>query len=78
MLTFVLNGGHNRRDMTYEDLIETYGGLSKAARALGLAKQTVHRWKGGGIPFEKQFIIQMKTKGRLKARMPELSPRKAA
>lgn len=63
--------------MTYEDVIENYGGLSKAARALGLAKQTVHRWKGGGIPFEKQFIIQMKTKGRLKAKLPEMNGKRS-
>lgn len=64
--------------MTYDDLVDTYGGLSKAARALGLAKQTVHRWRDSGIPFEKQFIIQMKTKGRLKADMPQMFPGRAA
>lgn len=64
--------------MTYDDLVETYGSMSKAARALGIAKQTVHKWKTAGIPFERQFVIQMKTKGRLKARLPEMSSRKAA
>ena len=56
--------------MTYDDLVETYGSCTSAARALGLAKQTVHQWKEKGIPFEQQFRIQMKTKGRLKASLP--------
>lgn len=56
--------------MDYDDVLEHFGSLTKAAAALDLAKQTVHRWKGGEIPFEKQFIIQMKTKGKLKAQLP--------
>lgn len=58
--------------MTYQQLIEFYGGsCTKAAAALGLPKQTVNKWKDREIPFEQQFIIQMKTKGRLKAALPE-------
>lgn len=57
--------------MDYEALVEHYGTCSKAARALGLNRQTVNKWRDSGIPFEKQFIIQIKTKGRLKADMPE-------
>lgn len=57
--------------MTYDDLLEHYGSLTKAADALDLAKQTVHRWKAGEIPFRAQFIIQMKTNGKLKAKLPE-------
>ena len=57
--------------MNYQKLIEHFGGsCTKAAHALGLSKQTVNAWKDRGIPFEKQFIIQMKTKGRLKAELP--------
>lgn len=58
--------------MTYSDLIDTYGSQAKAAKALGLNRQTVHRWKTAGIPFEAQFRIQMKTKGKLKASLEEL------
>ena len=58
--------------MSYDELLENYGGLSKAARALGISKQTVHRWKAAGIPFEAQFNIQIKTKGRLKAGAPSM------
>lgn len=57
--------------MDYQELIDFYGGsCTKAAQALGLPKQTVNKWKDRDIPFEQQFIIQMKTKGRLKAAMP--------
>lgn len=53
--------------MTYDDLIEHYGGCTKAALALGLPKQTVNRWKDAGIPDEKQLEIQKETRGELKA-----------
>ena len=59
--------------MLYEELLGHFGGLSKAARALKMKKQTVHSWKArGAIPFEAQFLIQLKTKGQLKADMREL------
>jgi hypothetical protein len=53
--------------VTYEDLISTFGGCTAAAKALGLRKQTVNKWQRAGIPFDQQFRIQMKTRGRLKA-----------
>ena len=59
--------------MLYEELLSHFGGLSKAARALKIRKQTVHSWKArGAIPFEAQFRIQLKTKGRLRADLSEL------
>ena len=58
--------------MNYKDLTQLYGNGNKAAVALGLPRQTVHKWKKNGIPFEQQFRIQMKTKGRLKASMPDM------
>ena len=57
--------------MDYLTVIEHFGGCTKAADALGFSKQAVNRWKDRGIPFEAQFIIQIKTKGRLKAQMPD-------
>ena len=57
--------------MTYDDLVEEFGNANRAAKALGFARQTVHQWKARGIPFESQFRIQLKTKGRLKASLPE-------
>jgi hypothetical protein len=57
--------------MTYDDLVKTYGNGSKAASALGLARQTVHQWKVKGIPFEAQYRIQIKTRAKLKAELPK-------
>jgi hypothetical protein len=62
--------------MTHDDLVSLYGTASKAAKALGFSRQAISRWKGVGIPFESQYRIQMKTKGRLKATLPP--ERKAA
>jgi hypothetical protein len=60
--------------MRYEELIDHYGGLTKAAEALDVAKQTIHSWKGrGSIPFDAQFYIQIKTKGRLKLSLSDLT-----
>ena len=43
-----------------------YGGCTAAATALGLSRQTVHKWKQAGIPEDQQLIIQQKNP-RLKA-----------
>ena len=56
--------------MTYEDLIDHYGKQARASEQLKIPKQTISCWKKNGIPFERQFRIQMKTKGRLKAVLP--------
>lgn len=56
--------------MTYDELVEEYGNASQAASALGFSRQALSRWKTAGIPFESQFRIQMKTRGRLKANLP--------
>lgn len=57
--------------MDYHDLVDEFGNGARAAKAIGYNRQTVHRWKTSGIPFEAQFRIQLKTKGRLKASLPE-------
>ena len=59
-------------------MTELYGNGNKAALALGLARQTVHKWKRNGIPFEQQFRIQMKTKNKLRASMPKALSKRAA
>ena len=65
--------------MTYAELIDEFGNGNRAAKALGLARQTVHQWKTSGrIPFVQQFRIQMKTKGKLKAGMPDMNLRRKA
>lgn len=57
--------------VTYEDLVEKYGNANRAAKALGFARQTLSQWKTRGIPFEAQYRIQLKTRGRLKACLPK-------
>ena len=54
--------------MTYNQLTAHYRGLSKAARALKLARQTVFAWQGrNGIPERWQIRIEAQTDGKLKA-----------
>lgn len=54
--------------MTFEQLCKTYGNANRAAKALSISRQTIQNWKTRGrIPFQAQYVIQIKTKGKLKA-----------
>ena len=64
--------------MTHQDLVGLFGNASKAAKALGYSRQAVSQWKERGIPFEAQYRIQMKTKGRLRADLNALARKRAA
>lgn len=59
--------------MTYNDLEKHFGSASAAADFLGMKRQSVSIWKarGGRIPFEAQYRIQVATKGKLKAVLPK-------
>jgi hypothetical protein len=46
--------------VTYDDLMDEYGGCTAAARALSLSKQTVNNWRHAGIPDDQQLVIQKK------------------
>lgn len=63
--------------MTHAELVSHYGTATKAADKLGYSKQAVSAWKKSGIPFDVQFRVQLATKGRLKARLPERRKRAA-
>jgi len=43
--------------MTYNQIVEHYGGLSKAAQALGYTRQRVNAWKRIRIPSDVQLKI---------------------
>lgn len=64
--------------MTHQDLVDHFGNANKAAKALGYSRQAVSQWKSNGIPFEAQYRIQMKTKGRLRADLGALERKRAA
>ena len=44
-------------EMTYNQIVEHYGGLSKAAQALGFSRQRMHAWKQIRIPSDVQLQI---------------------
>jgi hypothetical protein len=56
--------------MTFDDLIDHFGSVDKAAKALGLSRQGVYRWQGRDIPLPQQIAYEVATKGRLKADLP--------
>jgi len=54
--------------MTYQDIIKHYGTAADAAAKLKITPQAVHNWKmRGKIPAMTQFLIQVRSKGRLRA-----------
>lgn len=60
--------------MTHADLIQYYGNATKAAAALGVSSPAVSVWRTRGIPIGRQALIQIQTRGRLRADRPETVP----
>ncbi len=57
--------------MTYDDLIAHYATEAEAGRAIGVERQTVHRWqKSGSIPLDQQCRYEVASDGKLKADIP--------
>lgn len=52
--------------MEYQALIEHFGGVTKAAKALGLAKQTVDSWSARRIPTKHQLKASVLSGNKLK------------
>ena len=52
--------------MDYKDLINYFGGASKAGKALGVCRQGVYKWQDG-IPELRQYQIEAVTGGALRA-----------
>jgi DNA-binding transcriptional regulator YdaS (Cro superfamily) len=59
--------------MNVNDLVEFYGSQTKAADKLGVGKAVVSIWKVRGIPPGRQAMIQIQTRGRLRADSPALA-----
>lgn len=54
--------------MTYTQLVDFFGGLSKAAEALGIDdRRTVHAWSTRRIPSNWQIKAEALSHGKLKA-----------
>lgn len=54
--------------MEYKELVRHFGGLSKAARKLGITRQTVYAWnQRNRIPSRWQVRIERISKGELLA-----------
>lgn len=56
--------------MTYADLLREYGSFSDVARELGLTRAAVSVWRKRGVPLSRQFELEVRTKGRLRAARP--------
>lgn len=54
--------------MTYTQIVKHFGGVSKAAQAIGMTRQCLYEWRRrGGIPYPRQLYIQEVSKGKLRA-----------
>lgn len=56
--------------MTTKEAIDHFGGIKKLADALGIWAQGVYEW-GEEPPMLRQYELEVKTKGVLKARTTE-------
>lgn len=52
--------------MVYQQLVAFFGGLTRAAEALDVSKQTVDSWKRRRIPSGQQFKVHRLSSGKLK------------
>lgn len=58
--------------MTYLQILKHFGGLSKAAGALGYDRQRIFGWKAlARIPTDDQIRIEIATCGGLRANLPK-------
>lgn len=54
--------------MNYKQVVSYFGGLSKAACALGIKRQNVNNWKQRGrIPSRWQMRVESLSEGKLRA-----------
>jgi hypothetical protein len=62
--------------MTLQDAIDHYGSQAALARALNREPAAITNWKarGGVIPLDVQYRLQVITEGRLKADQPDTKP----
>lgn len=52
--------------MTTDEAVQFFGGLKKLADALGVWPQVIYKW-GERPPMARQYEIQVKTEGKLRA-----------
>lgn len=65
--------------MDYDDLIDHYKSEADAGRAIGVGRQTVHRWaETKKIPLDQQCKYEVASRGKLKADIPPELRRKVA
>lgn len=60
--------------MNAQDIITHFGTASMASKKLGVTRAAISIWKRRGIPLGRQALIQLQTRGRLKADRPGMVP----
>lgn len=51
--------------MTFNDVKSHFGSVAKAAKAIGMERQSVYRWQDEGIPEMTQYKLHYLTDGKL-------------
>jgi DNA-binding transcriptional regulator YdaS (Cro superfamily) len=61
--------------MDVNDVVQFFGTASEAARRLGVTRAAVSIWQRRGIPPGRQALIQLQTRGKLRAEDQRLVPK---
>jgi hypothetical protein len=57
--------------MNAQQIVEYFGGKTRAAAAMGVSRQTIHNWLKNGISPLRALDVELRIKGVVKRRKPK-------
>lgn len=57
--------------MNAQQIVEYFGGKTRAAAAMGVSRQTIHNWLKRGISPLRALDVELRIKGVVKRRQPK-------
>lgn len=63
--------------MTYDEVINHYGGIKDTAKALGLTDKAIYKWKGRPLSAKLQCWLELVSDGEITAHISARTPKEA-
>jgi len=57
--------------MNAQQIVDYFGGKTRAAAAMGVSRQTIHNWLKNGISPLRTLDVELRIKGVVKRRQPK-------